>query len=103
MHVLFIGGTGLISTSIARQLRRANVILADGTLAEDPRGNTPAWTSALDGALRDVHAVSTRRDVECLRELLNIAWAEHEMTGEYASDVVTFLKSHNTSSHDTGK
>jgi hypothetical protein len=79
--------------SIVHHFRRNEIISIDGFLAEDPRETFSKWLPILTEAFTEVHAKLSHHDLESARELLNIAWAVHEMTGQHAMEVVYFLTS----------
>lgn len=84
--------------SLTRQLAIKGVIDTEGTLTEDPRNIEDDWIEVMLEVLKPTSKNSTmatvRLHMEVLRELLNIAWGMHEMTGEHAVEVVGFLSSH---------
>ena len=80
------------SAALVHHLQKLNVIDYQGALLVDPRSKEDVWMRATEEAELDTDTFQSAAPAsEVLRELLNIAWAEHEMTGEYASKVVAFL------------
>lgn len=80
--------------SIIHYLQHEHMLTRAGVLLRDPRAAEPEWQRALKKAGEESGTTVGPLEVEALRELLNVAWGVHEMTGEHADDVVTFLVRH---------
>lgn len=84
--------------SLVRQLEIASILETSGTLVEDPRNIEEDWVDVLLELLKPTLNLNDPKSIgmnlQVLRELLNIAWGVHEMTGEYAADVVDFFLTH---------
>jgi hypothetical protein len=80
-----------LRAALIRNMRRANLLDEHGMLAKDPRALWDSHMEILESTAEQVNRTTTDTDVESLRELLNVAWGEHEMTAEHASSVLDFL------------
>ena len=77
------------SASLVEALRGAGLLGKDGFLSEDPRSS--AWrdvTAKVLPATKD----SLVADASGVSELLNLAWAQHEITDERLSEQLDFMK-----------
>lgn len=66
------------------------LLTADGYLQVDPRRAVPQWSRAARAAVPG--SDSLRPDESALSELLNVAWAFHELTSASADEVLDFCE-----------
>mgnify|MGYP003685014893 CR=1 FL=1 len=88
-----------MNMALAAQLHRilAPILDANGCLQGDPRETE--WRQLLVGSDVAAHLPGTRPDridtlepdVSPLAEILNVAWAEHEITSEYMRDTMRWI------------
>ena len=76
------------------RMRTLDALTADKMLKKDPRRDD-RWEEALKYAFTSGGSKHTAPDqgvvIESFREVVNMMWATHEMTGQFADEVVTFL------------
>lgn len=80
------------SAALVQGLTAAGHLGKGGQLVEDPRGS--AWRNAAARALPGVvpKIDSLRADESGISELLNLAWAQHELSNENLPQVYNFMK-----------
>eukprot|EP00048_Salpingoeca_helianthica_P019058 m.244089 g.244089 ORF g.244089 m.244089 type:complete len:316 (+) comp29544_c0_seq1:145-1092(+) len=80
-----------LRATLLRNLHRAKLVNDKGFLLKNPRDLWDQHMELLQNTAEQLNTSTTDMDVESLREILNIAWGEHEMTGEHAGPVLDFL------------
>ncbi len=78
-----------VATVIVGALRADGLLAANGSLTEPPRPATPRWAAAVapvGGGL------SLKLDESHLGELLNLAWAKHELVSDEAEAALAWLQ-----------
>jgi hypothetical protein len=100
IHPSFFCRVPGVDEPLSHKLRRslAPMLDSDGWLREDPRGSSwrelvravPEVASRLPGTRPGV-ADSLEADVSPLSEVLNVAWAVHEITGDYMRDTMEWI------------
>ena len=77
-------------------LKKANYLSLDGFLLEDPR--LSRWREVAQEVLSsEVRGKdSLRADESAIAEVMNVAWAEHEITDEHIDETLTWFQSHST-------
>lgn len=91
-----------VATVVLESLRHGGHLDREGYQKYNSRART--WVSAVSRALPPSVNDTLKLDESCLAELMNVAWAEHEITSQYADQMIDFCegrdvatkKSHNT-------
>jgi hypothetical protein len=79
-----------LAAAAVAALQRDGLVAANGTLTEPPRPATPRWAPAVAPVLG---GLSLALDESHLGELLNLAWAKHELVSDEAEAVLAWLQS----------
>lgn len=83
-------GPELAQAAVA-SLHAAGGVLDDaGMLLEDARGRN--WVPAVQSAIQGKSADSLEPDESCVAEAMNVAWAMHEMTSQFADKYFDFCE-----------
>ncbi|CAJ1445966.1 unnamed protein product [Effrenium voratum] len=81
--------TAELAKKLLRSFEEGGVIDSSGYLQEDPRAR--GWVSAAKELLPE-ELDSLEPDESCLAELMNVAWAFHEFTAEFAPQIIDFCE-----------
>jgi hypothetical protein len=81
---------GALAEAVAAAFRKAGITDADGALKTDPR--RAPWRAAV-ASVPGGAAVPTAADRSALSEVMNLAWAAHEMAGEPVAGALDWLLS----------
>lgn len=88
-----IPALGGAAETVVAALRGADLLDKRGFLVSDPRGRVgAAWRAALKGL--DVGGDSLEADSSPLAEVLNVAWARHEISSERIEETLAFFRKH---------
>lgn len=79
-----------MAEGIIAVLLQTGVVEEDGTLVESPRPVTERWAPLMQGVVGDLSLV---KDESHVGELLNLAWAKHELVSDQAEAVLAWLQS----------
>eukprot|EP00040_Diaphanoeca_grandis_P018453 m.97086 g.97086 ORF g.97086 m.97086 type:complete len:337 (-) comp26946_c0_seq7:87-1097(-) len=78
------------AAKVVSRLLKANIIDADGMLVSDPR-QVP-WRDCLaEDPLPELHSDTLVADASALSEVLNVAWAKHELYSDAAVDMMRWF------------
>jgi len=84
-----------VAHTVVQALFTGGFINEEGYLLQDPRQSRDGWFSLLKG-LSPFNASpptdSLLADESPVSELLNVAWAQHEITSKYAEDILDFCE-----------
>jgi len=87
-----------VAETVVQALRQGGFIDVEGYLNQDPRESRDGWFSLLKG-LSPFNASSPTdsllADESPVSELLNVAWAQHEITSKYAEEILDFCEKGN--------
>lgn len=81
--------TPSVSKILFLGLVRHQIVDSDGYLYEDPR--LTDWRSALNGINLYPHEDTFEADKSPISEVLNVAWAHHEITADYNQRMISFF------------
>lgn len=87
--------------AILRALKANNFLDSNNMLKQDPR--LRKWIPKVKSAIDQLADDSLEPDESCVFELLNVAWAEHEMTAQYAEQMIDFCEGKGRYSKKKGK
>lgn len=79
-----------MAEGVVDALVATGVLLPNGTLTEPPRPVTDRWAPLVQPVIGNLSLV---KDESHLGELLNLAWAKHELVSDDAEAVMTWLQS----------
>merc|ERR1712039_600007 len=65
-------------------------VLVDGYFTEDARIRT--WVRPVRAVIKGKSDDTLVADGSCLAELMNVAWAKHEMTAQYVAEMFDFCE-----------
>jgi hypothetical protein len=77
------------STKIFQFLKKGDFLDTNGELIRDPRGSD--WRGVLKGADLNLGTDSLQADLSPISEVLNVAYAMHELTSEYMTETLAFF------------
>ncbi|GAB4820595.1 hypothetical protein N2152v2_007641 [Parachlorella kessleri] len=80
-----------MAVAIVKVLREGGMLAAHGKLLEDPRQTHSKWQSLLQQQVPGMDRVSLKPDESPVTELLNLAWASHEIVSDFTAVVLTWL------------
>lgn len=75
---------------VLRSMQLNEQLDAAGFLKVDPRGRE--WVKPVRKALPKQHSDTLVPDESCLAEVMNVAWAAHEFTAQYAPEILDFCE-----------
>eukprot|EP00667_Euglena_gracilis_P012650 EG_transcript_13002 len=78
-----------LSRRIFKALKDAQYLDSEGGLKADPRQS--GWRAVLKEAVPELRGVAMAADESSLPEVLNLAYAAHEITDRYMADTLTFF------------
>ncbi|KAK9836287.1 hypothetical protein WJX81_002164 [Elliptochloris bilobata] len=80
------------SEKIYKALRDAKLLNATGYLVDDPRQTGHEWRKAVQAGMPEAAQVSLRADEAAVPELLNLAWARHEIDSDAAAQALDWME-----------
>ncbi|CAE7550486.1 unnamed protein product [Symbiodinium natans] len=78
------------AAQLVKALQEHSVVDAEGFLLADARARE--WVPAAKEALGSNSRDSFRPDESCLAELMNVAWAKHEFSSQFAKEIFDFCE-----------
>ncbi|BDA47549.1 hypothetical protein COCOBI_10-3970 [Coccomyxa sp. Obi] len=78
------------SAAIYHALQGAHMLDLQDMLVQDPRPSAPRWRQVLQENVPALRGVSLEAETSPIHELLNVAWAGHEIVSDYADDMFAF-------------
>jgi hypothetical protein len=92
----------LIDTKMAKDivtaLKQSGIVAENGSLTEPPRPVTDRWAPLVQPVIDDLSLVL---DESHVGELVNLAWAKHELVSDEAEAIMTWLEYQNVGGKDT--
>jgi len=78
-----------LSQRIFAALTKADYLTETGELHTDPRRSE--WRQVLQGAIPELKDVNLEADESSISEVMNVAWASHEITSEFIAQTLRFF------------
>lgn len=82
------------AVAVVEALRQGGFLDDAGLLKKDPRGNGDEWRPVVAAVLNK--DVSLEPDTSALPEMLNVAWAKHEIDSLHMNKVIEWMESGGT-------
>jgi len=89
-----------VATEAAEALQKQKVLDDEGFQVRNPRSKT--WVEPMRKVLAGRSDDNLILDQSCVFELLNVAWAFHEFTSEYAQEMLDFCEEKGNYSNERG-